>query len=217
MLLWTKLSVADIRYNKPLVNLDLIHKMDTPRNQNQIQATRTFIFSLLIMIVVLFFVSKEMDAVKEFIRQTGWLGLVAAVGLYGVLGASVIPSEPLTILISTIAGPLTATIVAGLGNLLAAAVEYYLGAKFGDAANFEEKKAHLPFGLANLPVRSPVFLLVARSIPGPGPKLVSFLSGIYRVPLGLYIWTTAVATFLGAAGFAYGGFELFAWVKQHLP
>ena len=191
--------------------------MDTMQQRNQAQATRTLIFSLLILLLLLFFVSKEMESVKEFIRQTGWLGMVVAVGMYGVLGASVIPSEPLTILISTIAGPFTATMVAGLGNLLAAAVEYYLGAKFGDASNFMEKKAHLPFGLSRLPVRSPVFLLLGRSVPGAGPKVVSFLSGIYRVPLGLYLWTTAVVTFLGAAGFAYGGISLLAWVKQYIP
>jgi uncharacterized membrane protein YdjX (TVP38/TMEM64 family) len=179
--------------------------------------TRIFIVTLLILMVVLFFVSRDMDDVTDFIRNSGYVGILISIGLYGLLGASVIPSEPLTVLISTIYGPLTATVVAGLGNTFAALIEYYLGTHLGGMANFAEKKEKLPFGLGKLPINSPLFLMAGRMMPGYGPKLVSLASGVYRVPIWRYVWTTAIPTFVGAAIFAYGGFGIFTWVKGIRP
>jgi uncharacterized membrane protein YdjX (TVP38/TMEM64 family) len=45
-------------------------------------------------------------------------------------------------------------------------------------------------------------------IPGYGPKIVSMMAGIYRVPLLRYLWTTAIPIFVGAAAFAFGGAEI---------
>ena len=163
---------------------------------------------MLIILGLLFLVSKEMTAVRTFIRNSGWIGLVFAVGLYGLLGASPIPSEPLTVLISTVFGPFNATLVAGTGNLLAAMIEYYIGSKIGDVTSFEKQKEKLPFGVGKAPVDSPIFLIVARMLPGYGPKFVSVVSGVYQVPMWRYIWTAAIPTFIGAAIFAYGGFGL---------
>ncbi|MDD5371541.1 MAG: hypothetical protein PHQ40_20880, partial [Anaerolineaceae bacterium] len=73
--------------------------------EKKTQPTRVLIVSILILMVILFFVSREMEAVKEFIRSSGWIGILVSIALYGVLGASVIPSEPLTILMSTVFGP----------------------------------------------------------------------------------------------------------------
>lgn len=179
--------------------------------------TRIFIVSLLVLMVALFFISREMEQVTNFIRSSGYIGILISIALYGLLGASVIPSEPLTVLISTIYGPLTATMVAGLGNTCAALIEYYLGTHLGGMANFAEKKEKLPFGLGKLPISSPIFLMAGRMMPGYGPKLVSLAGGMYRVPLWRYIWTTAIPTFIGAAIFSYGGFGVFTWVRgiQH--
>jgi uncharacterized membrane protein YdjX (TVP38/TMEM64 family) len=182
-------------------------------NNSSKNATRTLILSLLILMILLFFISKEMDQVKDFIAGSGIFGMLIAIALYALLGASVIPSEPLTILISTVFGPLNATLVAGIGNTLAAVIEYYLGSKLGDAASFAERKSKLPWGLGKLPINSPIFLIGGRFMPGYGPKLVSVLGGIYRVPLGRYIWTAAIPTFMGAALFAYGGFGAFSLFK----
>lgn len=160
------------------------------------------------IIVLVLFISNEMEAVQEFIRNSGWIGLFISIALYGVLGLSPIPSEPLTVLLSTVYGPLAATMVSGAGNLLAAIVEYFLGERIGNIASFEERKDSLPFGLGKFPVNSVPFLLLARMLPGYGPKFVSVISGVYRVPMVRYIWTAAIPTFLGSALFAYGGFEL---------
>jgi len=169
---------------------------------------------LFIVLILIFFLSSEMEKVKDFIRGSGFLGLFISIAVYGLLGATPIPSEPLTVLISTIYGPLTATFVAGTGNMVAALMEYYLGAKIGDAASFIEQKEKLPFGLGKLPINSPIFLMLGRMLPGYGPKFVSVLAGVYRVSIFRYLWTSAIPTFLGAALFAYGGFSFSSLIKS---
>lgn len=173
--------------------------------------TRTLRNLLLLVLGVLLlalFVSRQMEQVRQFIRDGGWWGVLFSLALYGILGASPIPSEPLTVLMATIYGPLPATLIAGSGNLLAALVEFFIGVKVGDVANFEERRSKLPFGLGKMPVDSPIFLIGARMLPGYGPKFISLIAGIYHVPLWRYTWTSAVSTLLGAAVFAYGGVEL---------
>jgi uncharacterized membrane protein YdjX (TVP38/TMEM64 family) len=178
--------------------------------EKKVSPVTILVISLMVLVILVFFISKDMDKIRLFIADSGWVGIVVAILLYGLLGISPIPSEPLTILLSTIFGPLNATLASGLGNLLASLVEYYIGATIGHAANFQKRKEKLPFGLGKLPVDSALFLLGARMIPGYGPKLVSLIGGVYRVPLYRYIWTAAIPTFLGAAIFAYGGSGLFS-------
>ncbi len=174
----------------------------------------TLVLSVLLLAALVFLVSREMNAIRTFIAASGWWGLLVAVLLYGLLGLSPIPSEPLTVLLGTIFGPLNATLAAGFGNLLAALVEYYLGTHLGAVADFQARKQHLPLGLGRLPVDSPLFLLGARMMPGYGPKLVSLIGGVYRVPIWRYLWTAAIPTFIGAAIFAYGGTGLFQLIHK---
>jgi uncharacterized membrane protein YdjX (TVP38/TMEM64 family) len=172
-----------------------------------------FVITLLVVIGLGMLVIRDLATIEAFIIKIGFWGIALTFLLYGVLGLTIIPSEPLTILMGALFGPWIATLVAGLGNTLAAVVEYYLGDRVAHVTNFVEKKSGLPFGLGKLPIDSPVFLLGARMIPGYGPKIVSVLSGAYRVPILLYVWTTAVVTFLGAAIFAFGGSGLFQLIK----
>ncbi|MCE1252327.1 MAG: VTT domain-containing protein [Anaerolineae bacterium] len=169
---------------------------------------QSLIFIVLALVCLAMFVSRQMESVGDFINQSGWVGLVFSVILYALLGASPIPSEPFTILITSIFGPLAAAGVATFGNSLAALVEFYIGGKLGDVTDFERRKAQLPFGLANLPVDSPAFLILARMLPGFGPKCVSLVSGVYGVPLWRYLWTTFVSSLLGGLVVAFGGFGL---------
>lgn len=169
---------------------------------------RLLVVSTFIIAVIVFFVLEDMPAIRAFIRDNGMIGLAAAVLVYAVLGATLVPSEPLTILVGAIFGPLVATLVATLGNLLAALVEYYIGRRIRDASSLAERMHKLPFGLGKMPVHSPAFLILGRMVPGAGPKLVSLLGGLYHVPLGRYIWTAAIPTALGAAIFAFGGWGI---------
>jgi uncharacterized membrane protein YdjX (TVP38/TMEM64 family) len=74
--------------------------------------------------------------------------------------------------------------------------------------DFEKKKAKLPFSLGRLPVDSPVFLLLARMLPGFGTKFVSLAGGLYQVPMITYLWTTTVSNLIGAVFFVLGGYGL---------
>lgn len=176
--------------------------------KNQRQQITTLIVTLLVVLLMILLLARRMAEVSAFIGESGWVGLVVAVLIYAILGASPIPSEPLTVLLSTVYGPFSAMLVSGVGNLLAALLEYFIGERIGCAAGFEARRAKLPFGLGRLPVDSPTFLIAARMLPGYGPKFVSLMGGIYRVPFYRYLWTAALPTFAGSAIFAYGGFGL---------
>jgi uncharacterized membrane protein YdjX (TVP38/TMEM64 family) len=186
------------------------------QNKFGIEQSRGVLLFIVILIVIIgvgLLISRDLAAIEGFIVKIGFWGIVLTFLLYGVLGLTIIPSEPLTLLMGVLFGPWIATLVAGLGNTLAAVVEYYLGERVAHVTNFMEKKSALPFGLGKLPIDSPIFLIGARMIPGYGPKVVSVLSGAYRVPILLYMWTTAFVTFLGAAIFAFGGSGLFQLMK----
>jgi uncharacterized membrane protein YdjX (TVP38/TMEM64 family) len=169
-------------------------------------AIRMLVITVLAIACVAYLMVHDMKAIHDFISDNGALGLVVSILVYGALGATLVPTEPLTILIGAAFNPLIATIAATLGNLLAALIEYYLGHRISNASNFMKMREKLPFGLGKLPMTSPVFLIFARMVPGYGSKLVSVLCGMYHIPIGLYIWTTLIPTFLGAVIFAYGGF-----------
>lgn len=184
----------------------MIKSNDVEQNKNN--TLRVLLIVIICVVVLVFVLSRQMEDVREFIRRSGWIGMLVSILLYGVLGASPIPSEPLTVLLSTLYGPLNATLVAGIGNVLAALIEYFIGERIGNVADMVKRKEKLPLGLGKFPIDSPAFLITARMLPGYGPKFVSLMSGMFKVPLWRYIWTTAIPTFIGAAIFAYGGFGI---------
>ena len=164
--------------------------------------------SLLFMLVLGSIVSFDFEKIKAFISQAGIWGLIISVFVYAALGTTFIPSEPLTLLLGAMFGPWVAMFTSWIGNTLAAIVEYYIGRRLGNAANFMEKKEKLPFGLGKLPVDSAWFLIGGRAIPLYGAKAISVVAGVYRVPLYRYIWTTAVTILFGSLMFSFGGFGL---------
>lgn len=178
--------------------------------------TMKSVISLVVMLVILFvvvaFFSKELQAVGDFIRRAGWWGWLISILIFGLFGATPIPSEPVTVLITTIFGPGYAVIITSLGNLLAAIVEFFIGGRMSGAADFNKLREKLPLGLNKVPVESPVFLIVARMLPGYGPKFISIISGIYKVPFRRYLWTTAVSTVIGAAVVAFGGYGILSLI-----
>ncbi len=183
-------------------------KDDPPRPQNRTSQVLFLASLLLAVLIILSTLTEDWQKIEDFIRGSGWWGALIGVALYGILGATPIPSEPLTILLTAIYGPWLTTLVCSVGNVLAALVEYFVGHQIGDAADFLKQKDRLPLGLGKLPVNSTLFLLGARMLPGYGAKFVSVICGIYRVPLWRYLWTTFLATSLGAALLAYGGFGI---------
>jgi uncharacterized membrane protein YdjX (TVP38/TMEM64 family) len=105
-------------------------------------------------------------------------------------------------------------LLAVIGNTLAAFAELLIGGSIGDISNFEQKKEKLPFHLEKLPINSPIFLLLARMLPGFGPKFVSLASGIFHVPLFTYLWTTLAANIVGAIFVVFGGYGLISLIKK---
>lgn len=172
------------------------------------QSVSILIFSVLLMVVIAVFFMMDLNKIKEFIQSAGAWGIAASTLFYALMGMTLIPSEPFTVFIGALFGPLWATLIAGVGNTLSALVEYYLGTHIGSATDFMSKKDKLPFGLAKLRVDSPLFLIGARMIPGYGPKVVSVMAGVYKVPMLRYLWTTAIPVFAGSAIFAFGGFGI---------
>ncbi len=140
-----------------------------------------------------------------------WLLICATI--YPLLGLTFLPSEPLTLVIVAWKGPIIATVLATLGNTMAAVVEYYFGGSIGDLANFEKAKEKLPFGLGKLPFNSPKFLFIARLIPGFGAKFTSLYCGMLKVPMFDYLWTSMVPQLLGSSLLAFGGSEIIKLIK----
>ena len=151
------------------------------------------------------YIARHQATVKNIIQGLGAAGPLVSILLYGILAVSPVPADPLTLISGAVYGPIWGGVVAWIGMIVAALVEYFIGTRIGDATEFEQKREDLPFGLGDLPVDSIFFLLGGRFLTGTGSKAVSYLSGIYRISLWRYIWTTSVSTLLGAFIFALGG------------
>ena len=136
------------------------------------------------------------------------LSIVISLSLYALLGATPVPSEPLTLLLITLYRPIVTVLIVTIGNTLAALLEFFIGGNIGDLAEFEKRKAKLPFHLGEIPLQSPLFLLLARMLPGFGPKFVSMACGIYKVRLSTYTWTTLISNLIGAVMVVAGGYGL---------
>lgn len=187
--------------------------MDSKTNPEPKKSNLLSILILIVTLALIFvaanYFSTEIGHIKEYLKQAGPYAFIVTVVIYGILGASPVPSEPLTAVLSGLFNPWQAMLVATLGNSLAALVEYFLGGHIGNIANFEEKREKLPFRLGQMPVDSPAFLIFGRMVPAIGPKVISLMSGIYKVPMGRYVWTTLVTNLAGAALIAYGAAGLF--------
>ncbi len=166
-------------------------------------ANKRIITALEIILIILAFyaayryASSEIALIKTFIVHSGPYGILVSMLLFGVLGATPIPAEPFTVLLSTIYGPFWAMIATAIGTLLSALVEYFISSRIGNAANFEVWRQKLPFGLGKFPVDSPAFLIGSASRtrlwqqirqPGervlPGASATLYLDDLHRHIVG---------------------------------
>ena len=177
-------------------------------NDDRLRSGMVLMLSFGAAVVAIVLIARNKAVVEDFIRSVGVFGLLAMLGMYAILGLSPVPADPLTLISGAVFGPLVGGLLAWAGMTLAALVEYYMGTRIADAAAFEQRKRELPWGLDELPVESVWFLIGGRMLTGAGSKVVSFISGIYQVSLGRYLWTTALAMAFGAVLFALGGFGL---------
>jgi len=166
-----------------------------------------------LFLALAFMPQKDLLALEDLILLGGPLGPIICVLIYGALGATPIPSEPFTIVISGLFGPLQTLWIACVGNVIAAMLEFYVGSKIGDVADFERRRENFPNWLKKLPIDSPIFLLLGRALPGYGPKTVGIISGVYKVPVWRFLWTAIVANVIGAAILAFGASGLLQLIR----
>jgi uncharacterized membrane protein YdjX (TVP38/TMEM64 family) len=171
---------------------------------NKHNAIRLAMMFLIIGFAVMISINYSMADVKAYIEENPRQTILISLIIYISFGLTFLPSIPLTLFIAVLIGPLQAAIVATIGNTIAALLEYQIGKTIGDVVDFENIKTKLPFGLGKLPIKSPYFLLAARSIPA-GTRGFSVVCGAYQVPLLSYTWTTFTMFFISSIIFAYGG------------
>ena len=171
------------------------------------------LFGLFLFLPAIYCIAKNLHDVERIIEHMGFAGPVVIILLYGIFAATPITTDPLTVISGALFGPTMGIVISWIGNNIASMVEYYLGKQIGTITNFKTLKQKLPFGLSNLPVSSPWFLVFGRLIPGYGGKVISFMGGIYHVPLGVYLWTTALTNFFGSLLLSLGGYHIIRLLK----
>jgi uncharacterized membrane protein YdjX (TVP38/TMEM64 family) len=172
---------------------------------------------ILAVLVSVFFIKQDLSSFFGVIRAHRLSGIGISLLVYALLGATPVPSEPLTLFLTAVYGPVEAVLIATTGNTFAALLEFLIGDNLGDLAGFENRKQHLPFGLSKLPINSPAFLLLGRMLPGFGSKFVSLAGGMYKVPLFTFTWTAVVSNLLGAALIAFSAFGLLNVLPFSIP
>jgi uncharacterized membrane protein YdjX (TVP38/TMEM64 family) len=171
------------------------------------------VVGIVILIAAIYLLSRHTHLIQSLLYKSGpWAPLVAIL-LYPLLAPTPITTDPITVIIGVVYGPLIGVLMAWVGNTLAALVEYYIGTRLQKVANFEKAKEKIPFGLGKLPVNSAGFLIFGRMIPGYGGKIISILAGMYKVPLKRYLWTTAATNLFGSILLSYGGFGVVRLIK----
>ena len=168
----------------------------------------SLLFGVTLSTVGAVLVARNMAALENFVTRIGVLGPLISITLQTAFGASPIPTEALTMLNGAMFGPIKGALYSWIGYMLASVIEYYMGKRIRRASDFDGRQIKLPFGLGRFPVDSPWVLILARIVPGYGPKVVGIVGGMYHVPLWRFIWTAAIATAVGALAFAYGGHSL---------
>jgi uncharacterized membrane protein YdjX (TVP38/TMEM64 family) len=169
--------------------------------------------AILTFVAVVYFLVKHTYYITQLVYRSGALAPIVALILYPALAPTPITTEPITLVLAVIYGPLFAVAMAVAGNMMSTVVEYYLGVRLGKATNFEEQKEKLPFGLGKMRVDTPAFLIFGRMIPGYGSKVISLLAGMHGVPMKLYLWTSLLTNIGGAVILSYGGYGLIKLIK----
>ncbi len=169
-----------------------------------VKTTLIIVFITCIVVFLKFF---DMAYVKEFMWDNPQLSLIISFAIYFLTSFTFIPSSPLTIFMSILSGPLLAITVAVVANTISALVQYYLGTTLKDVKDFDNVRNKMPAFLQNLPINSPLFLLIGRVIPG-GMRGLSVICGFHHVHLSTYIWTTIIMYLLNSIVIVFGGIEL---------
>ncbi len=168
---------------------------------------RTTLLILLFGAVVYFYKYFDMDIIKAYIEQNPRRSRILSFVVFFLASFTFIPTSPLTVFLSITHDPQTAIGLYSLGNIAAAVVQYFIGTNLKDLGKLEQNEGKLPRFLQNLPISSPLFLLVGRIIPG-GTRGLSVVCGFYHIRFLTFFWTTTLMFLLSSAFQVFGGIEL---------
>lgn len=166
------------------------------------------LLTFLLPIALIIYFRNDFKAIEKMIPSAGIAGPLLSILLMGVLSATPIPTDPIVILNGALFGPFVGILVSWMGNNLAAIVEYFIGRGIAQIADFDKQKHNLPFGLGNFPADSAWYLIFGRFVPQFGGKVVSITSGMYRVNIWKYLWTSVVSNLFGSVILALGGYTI---------
>ena len=82
------------------------------------RTVRMLITTLLFMVAIGLIAAFDFQKIKLFISHAGVWGILISIIVYGLLGFTLVPSEPLTLLIAAMFGPWVAMIASFFGNTL---------------------------------------------------------------------------------------------------
>lgn len=160
------------------------------------------------------FALKNLESLESTLRSSGvWAPLIIIL-LYVLFSLTPVPTDSLTIISGAVFGIFFGTLIATVGNTLAALMEYFFGLKVRDATGTKGKTFKIPIIKKQFPINSIPFLIFGRFLPGYGGKIVSIMGGMYKVPLWRYTWTAAFSNLCGALMFSYGGHILRFFVRK---
>lgn len=168
----------------------------------------------LIILIVLFYIARNLRDVDIIIRNAGVAGPIVAIVLFCIFALTPIPAEPLTLFCIFFFGPIIGSIITWIGGTSAALVEYNFGLHMRKITSIEKTIQKLPLGLNKMPVDSPYFLIFGRLIPGYGSKIISLVAGVHHVSLKRYLWTTALTNLIGSILLSFGGYHLLRFLKR---
>lgn len=167
------------------------------------------LITLVILAVFMSIYLANRPTIQHWINASGPLGTIAILLIF-LLGA-LIPGpihDLLAILAGSLFGFFIGFIIAWLMQFISSIIGYYLVRnsvqEFSAANEYKQKleKSKWFKWLANLPVNSPLFLIVGRWFPYVGGHIVYIMAGIYKVPIQRFIWCTAISVILPAMEFS---------------
>lgn len=180
--------------------LDNVCKPKFTSGQKTVKNNNLFSIITLIIVTILgiaLFIWFDMDEISAFIEAyPSWVILISLFA-FAILGFTIIPSTPLSILLAALMGPWQAVLWGTVGMTLSSLIEYFVARQFCDAFDIENWRQKLPKRWRDLPLDSLILLIFGRFFPGP--KVIALGAATLRLSMFRYICTSFVSNLLGNA------------------
>ncbi len=158
---------------------------------------RIILLLLLFGVVAYAYKNFDLEIIKAQITKNPERNWLISFLTFFITSFTFIPSSPLTVFLSITFNPQIAIGMYWLGNVCGAIVQYLIGSKLKGIDKIAQNRDKLPRFLRELPIGSPVFLLLGRIVPG-GTRGLSFVCGFYHIRFVTFLWTTALMFFVSA-------------------